>query len=86
MAPHASPSPGVDHLASPVARRRAAGTEYLESRVALSILEELSSAIQEGVETHRLQLNPHLTLLEDSFYHSRLKPLLVQWMIVSVVA
>ena len=59
-----------------------AGTEYIESRVALSILDELAVIIQEGVDTHRLQLNPHLTLLEDSFYHSRLKPLLVQWMVV----
>ena len=58
------------------------GTDYIESRVALSVLEELAAAIQEGVDTHRLQLNPHLTLLEDSFYHARLKPLLVQWMMV----
>lgn len=52
----------------------------------LLILDELAVTIQEGVDTHRLQLNPHLTLLEESLYHSRLKPLLVRWMMVRTVA
>lgn len=64
-------------------RAMIAAEDYSESRVAQSILDDLSEVIAEGVKTHCLQLNPHLTLLEDSFYHSKLKPLLVQWMMVS---
>lgn len=58
------------------------GTSYLDSRMAESILEDLAMVIQEGVETHSLQMNPHLCLLQESFYHSRMKPLLVRWMLV----
>lgn len=43
------------------------------------LLRDIGNALQEGADAHRLQLRPHLILLDSSFYHLRLKPLLMLW-------
>jgi len=71
-----------DALFYAAGRKELTSTVYMDSRVAESILEELGEVIAEGVEGHSLQMSPHLCLLQESFYHARMKPLLVRWMMV----
>ena len=39
-------------------------------------------AAQEGVAAKALQGTPHVVLIDDAFYHDRLKPLLAKWMLL----
>ncbi|CAK0867309.1 unnamed protein product [Prorocentrum cordatum] len=51
-----------------------------ESHAAMVILGELSQIIRHGSEQRLLQKNPHLILLNDDFYHDRMKGILCQWL------
>lgn len=44
-----------------------------------SVLKDLSDTVNEGYEKHSLQRNPHMVLLDYSFYETRLLPLLAKW-------
>lgn len=46
---------------------------------AVDILRRLSARFGEGLDSHALQAQPHLVLLQADFYHEHLKPLLGEW-------
>ena len=46
---------------------------------ATQLLSAIRQAIDRGMEQRAMQAAPHLLLLNDSFYHSDLKPLLARW-------
>jgi thioredoxin len=54
-------------------------TTFEQSGGALEILGRLALAIQEGYAQKALQRLPHVTLLDQQFYHTSLKPLLAEW-------
>ena len=55
---------------------------FKDSREAISILDSMSRAIEEGVANKDMQRTPHLVLLNRNFYHKKLKPLLARWQLV----
>ena len=46
---------------------------------ASQLLSAIRQALDRGMEQRAMQAAPHLLLLNDSFYHSELKPLLARW-------
>jgi hypothetical protein len=54
-------------------------TTFENSGLALEILGRLNQEVKVGFEKSSLQRLPHLTLLDTTFYHSRLKPVLAEW-------
>ena len=55
---------------------------FQESREALRILNEIKGKIEEGLVNKVMQRTPHLVLLNTTWYHAQLKPLLAQWMLL----
>jgi len=55
---------------------------FKDSREAITILEQISSMIQQGIAEKHLQQTPHLVLLNKPFYHKELKPLLARWQLL----
>ena len=45
-------------------------------------LDRLRAACELGYATNKLQRVPHLALLSDEFYHTTLKPLMAQWLLL----
>ena len=62
--------------------QRKMSVAFKDSREAISILEEISNVILEGIASKYMQQTPHLVLLNRGFYHKRLKPLLARWQLV----
>ena len=56
--------------------------EFKDSREAITILENVSSVLKRGIEEKHLQHTPHMVLLNRSFYHKELKPLLARWQLL----
>ncbi|GBG26808.1 Hypothetical Protein FCC1311_030302 [Hondaea fermentalgiana] len=44
-----------------------------------SILDEIDAVVEAGYDSHALQRNPHLVLLDDAFYRSRLMRPAAEW-------
>ena len=40
----------------------------------------LREAVEEGIRAHVIMMQPHLVLLDEAFYHSQMKPLLLRWL------
>jgi hypothetical protein len=55
---------------------------YKDSREAISILDQLRSVIQQGVNEKHFQHTPHLCLLSKPFYHRNIKPLMARWQLL----
>ena len=55
---------------------------FKDSREAHMILNEISSAIHQGIATQQVQKTPHFVLLERSFYTKQLKLLLARWQLL----
>eukprot|EP00917_Polyrhabdina_sp_WS-2016_P024025 GHVP01052046.1.p1 GENE.GHVP01052046.1~~GHVP01052046.1.p1 ORF type:complete len:1824 (-),score=350.62 GHVP01052046.1:2389-7860(-) len=49
------------------------------SREAWTVLGRIKDCIESGVEKNAVQLVPHLIVLNSTFYHLELKPVLAQW-------
>jgi len=62
--------------------RRISLAGFKPDQESLRILKELSDKIQEGRQQKKLQLEPHLVLLQPSFYDSDLKQLFAQWALI----
>lgn len=62
--------------------QRKMSVEFKDSREAISVLEEISTVIKDGLSNKQMQSTPHLVLLDRGFYHKRLKPLLARWQLV----
>ena len=61
---------------------RKMSVEFKDSREAISILENISLVIQQGIANKYMQHTPHLVLLNRSFYHKELKPLMARWQLL----
>ena len=55
---------------------------FQESREALRILNDIKAKIEEGLGSKVMQRTPHLVLLNTTWYHAQLKPLLANWMLL----
>jgi hypothetical protein len=62
--------------------KRKMSVEFKDSREAITILESMSSIIQQGIANKYMQYTPHLVLLNRNFYHKELKPLLARWQLL----
>lgn len=49
-----------------------------ESRMAMSLLDQISLVIQDGCTRKLLQKTPHVVLLSRSYYYAKLRPLLAR--------
>ena len=56
--------------------------DFQDSREAISILENISSVIQQGIAVKAMQHTPHLILLSRPFYHKEIKPLMARWQLL----
>ena len=52
---------------------------FHESREAMKLLEKIKAVVERGLQAKLLQRTPHLVLLNTSFYHRELRPLLASW-------
>jgi hypothetical protein len=52
---------------------------FHESREAMKLLEKIKAVVVTGLQAKLLQRTPHLVLLNTSFYHRELRPLLASW-------
>ncbi len=52
---------------------------FHESREAMKLLDKIKAVVERGMQTKVLQRTPHLVLLNTSFYHRELRPLLASW-------
>ena len=52
------------------------------SQRALSILDSIKQTLERGYASRALQRNPHIVLLNPEFYHTELKPLMAQWLLL----
>jgi hypothetical protein len=55
---------------------------FKDSREAISILENISLVIQQGIASKFMQRTPHLVLLNRIFYHKQIKPLMARWQLL----
>ena len=62
-----------------VAERRKTAADLGESAKARVVLDEIQTAIDEGIELRALQESPHIILLNPLWYHERLKPAVADW-------
>jgi hypothetical protein len=56
--------------------------QFKDSREAITILGNISSVINRGISEKHIQHTPHLVLLDRSFYHKELKPLMARWQLL----
>ena len=55
---------------------------FKDSREALTILEQISAVVRQGIADKTMQHTPHLVLLNRGFYHTHLKPLMARWQLL----
>lgn len=72
------------HLLDPIfyAMSKKMSVEFKDSREAISILESITTVIQQGVAGKVIQQTPHLVLLNRKFYHKELKFLMARWQLL----
>jgi Protein of unknown function (DUF3638) len=56
--------------------------EFEDSREALTLLQQIAAVINHGIVDKHMQHTPHLVLLNKSFYHQQLKPLMARWQLL----
>ena len=64
------------------AERRTMAVNFQQSARAKQVLAELCDVIEAGYEQHTLQRSPHLTLLNEEWYVSAMKPVMAKWMLL----
>eukprot|EP01087_Luapelamoeba_hula_P004848 TRINITY_DN1482_c0_g1_i1.p1 TRINITY_DN1482_c0_g1~~TRINITY_DN1482_c0_g1_i1.p1 ORF type:complete len:4317 (-),score=602.49 TRINITY_DN1482_c0_g1_i1:51-13001(-) len=64
------------------AERGTMSVGFRESNRAVAILEKLKVTINTGYQHRAMQRNPHIVLLNPSFYHKHLKPLIAEWAVL----
>ena len=55
---------------------------FKDSREAITILDQISDTIQQGIAQKHMQHTPHLVLLNKHYYHKNLKPPMARWMLL----
>lgn len=63
-------------------RDRRISVDFQESIHAQTVLETLADRLEEGFRQRGLLRKPHLVLLDPQFYHSRLKPVITDWVTI----
>jgi len=56
--------------------------KFKDSREAITILNNIAAIIRQGINEKTIQSTPHLVLLNRSFYHQQLKPLMARWQLL----
>jgi hypothetical protein len=56
--------------------------DLADSAAAKSTLSQLANAVGVGIDKQVMQVTPHLVVLDQSFYHSALKPIFAQWLLI----
>ena len=46
------------------------------------VLAKAATVLQRDVDSYALQVSPHLILLQPAFYHTHLKPVVAEWLVV----
>jgi Protein of unknown function (DUF3638)/Protein of unknown function (DUF3645) len=62
--------------------KRKMSVAFKDSREAITILEQISAVIQQGIAAKHMQQTPHLVLLNKGYYHKELKPLIARWQLL----
>jgi len=62
--------------------KRKMSVAFKDSREAITILEQISNVITQGIAAKHMQYTPHLVLLNKAFYHKELKPLVARWQLL----
>ena len=62
--------------------KRKMSVAFKDSREAITILEQISNMIQQGIAAKHMQQTPHLVLLNKAYYHKELKPLIARWQLL----
>ena len=72
------------HLIDPIfyAGTGKMSVEFKDSREAITLLDNIKALIQQGVAEKQFQHTPHLVLLNKSFYHKAVKPLMARWQLL----
>jgi hypothetical protein len=55
---------------------------FRDSREAMVILDQITAAINRGIQMKMVQKTPHLVVLEKKFYHEELKQLMARWLLL----
>jgi hypothetical protein len=56
--------------------------DLADSAAAKSTLAQLAAGVGAGIDKQVMQVTPHLVVLDQSFYHSALKPMFAQWLLI----
>ena len=56
--------------------------EFIDSREAISILENISTVIHQGIASKFMPQTPHLVLLNRGFCRKQPKPLMARWQLL----
>lgn len=72
------------HLIDPIfyAKTGKMSVAFKDSREAITILDTIKGLIQQGIAGKQFQHTPHLVLLNKSFYHKEVKPLMARWQLL----
>jgi len=60
--------------------------DFRDSKVAASLLEQISAAIGTGLLERHMQSSPHIVLLNADFYYSTVLPLMCDWVMLWIEA
>uniref|UniRef100_A0A7S1J653 ubiquitinyl hydrolase 1 n=1 Tax=Eutreptiella gymnastica TaxID=73025 RepID=A0A7S1J653_9EUGL len=64
------------------AERGRMAVPFKESARAVALLDAVRQVVERGYEARAFQRSPHLVLLDSGFYHTHLKPLLADWLLL----
>lgn len=56
--------------------------EQIAGYTLASVSAQVHEMVEHGKQSHKMQRNPHLVLLDPQFYHECLKPLTAKWMLL----
>lgn len=72
------------HLIDPIfyAKTGKMSVAFKDSREAITILDTIKGLILQGIAGKQFQHTPHLVLLNKSYYHKEVKPLMARWQLL----
>mmetsp|Transcript_28857 Transcript_28857/g.48961 ORF Transcript_28857/g.48961 Transcript_28857/m.48961 type:complete len:2411 (-) Transcript_28857:179-7411(-) len=56
--------------------------DFENSKHATAVLERLKTTLDVGCKRKMIQQTPHLVLLDDTFYHDEIKPIMAEWLLL----
>ena len=76
------PSMARKHFLSAVSLTEITDVEAPKEGTEAELIGRMRDVVHEGVASKQLQRIPHLVLLSPSFYHTQLRPLLAEWLLL----